>query len=116
MELQGSLKTVPFGDVVQMLEARHSTGVLRLENGEGASCQIYLREGRIVHVAGPNGSASRLMLSEMFDWESLPGARFEFDSNVPSGPESLTVSNASLLMEAALAKDAITHFRQKSNR
>ena len=113
MELQGSLGKLQIGDIVQILDMKGATGVLRLSDGSGGSGQIFFKSGRIVHVVGPDGASSPFVLSDLFEWESSPGAEFLFDSGVVDVPETLSSSNVSLLLDAAVAKDVFAGLKNR---
>ncbi len=113
MELQGSLERIQIADIVQILEMKNSTGVLCLDDGRGGRGRIFFRGGRMVHLVGPKGSTSPYVLSELFEWEVLPGAQFTFDSSGCATEESLHASNVNLLLDAAVAKDVFGRLKGK---
>ncbi|HLF94558.1 MAG TPA: DUF4388 domain-containing protein [Planctomycetota bacterium] len=94
-ELMGNLESMPFGDVIQLLNVTQKTGVLGLRSGE-LSGGIYFQGGEIVHawVGELKGEEAFFQLSA---WKK---ARFGFNSVPRKEPHSIEQPTMTLLMEA----------------
>jgi hypothetical protein len=100
MALQGSLTDIALPDVIQLVSVSGKTGVFSL-SGEGGEGKIYLKDGQITDaIVGP--LRGEYAVYEMAIWQK---GQFIFTPAVESDQETVTKTNASLMMEAARRLD-----------
>jgi hypothetical protein len=100
MALQGSLTDIALPDVIQLVSVSGKTGVFSL-SGEGGEGKIYLKDGQITDaIVGP--LRGEYAVYEMAIWQR---GQFIFTPAVESDEETVTKTNASLMMEAARRLD-----------
>jgi CRP-like cAMP-binding protein len=94
-ELMGSLESMPFADVIQLLHVTQKTGVLGLRDGE-SSGGLYFQGGEVVHawISGLKGEEAFYRMSA---WKK---ARFGFNSVPRQEPHTIEQPTMTLLMEA----------------
>ncbi len=94
-ELMGNLESMPFGDVIQLLNVTQKTGVLGLRSGE-LSGGIYFQGGEVVHAW-----VDQLKGEEaFFRLAALKKARFGFSSVPRKEPHTIEQPTMTLLMES----------------
>jgi Domain of unknown function (DUF4388) len=96
MAFQGSLKELPLPDIIQLVSVSGKTGVFTLKNG-GASGEIYLRDGHIVH-ARTGSLEGEEAVYELAVWTD---GDFVFHPGRSAPASTIKRSNTNLLMEAA---------------
>ncbi len=96
MAFQGSLKELPLPDIVQLVSVSGKTGVFSLRSG-GASGEIFLRDGQIVHAKAGNLEGEEAVY-ELAVWNE---GEFVFHPGKTSPATTIKRSNTNLLMEAA---------------
>lgn len=96
MAFQGSLKELPLPDIIQLVSVSGKTGVFQLSNG-GATGEIYLRDGHIVH-ARTGGLEGEEAVYELAVWTE---GDFVFHPGRAAPATTIKRSNTNLLMEAA---------------
>jgi two-component system chemotaxis response regulator CheY len=98
--LAGRLETMPFADLVQVLQICKKTGLLRLSRGP-ASAQLYFDDGELRHVQeGERGGDEAFY--RLMGWTD---AAFSFESGSRSDQVNVTQSTMMLLMEGARRLD-----------
>ena len=98
MSLQGSLTELSLPDVIQLVSVSGKTGSFDIEK-EGETGKIYLRDGQIVD-AEVGKLRGEHAVYEMAFWSS---GSFSFNPGKESAETTIQASNASLMMEAAIA-------------
>ena len=98
--LRGDLSQVGLSSMLILIELERKTGLLQLRAPDGASAQILVREGKVVH--------ARLdTIEEPVDAECVyylltwGAGEFEFIACLVEGVDRVNVSTTHLLMEAA---------------
>ena len=64
MPLNGDVKTFPLAAIVQMVHDERKTGILTVSTSR-RPCNIYFREGKIIHVRGNTDKEMKLSLYYM---------------------------------------------------
>lgn len=100
MSLQGSLSELPLPDVIQLVSVSGKTGAFEIQSEE-AKGTIFLRDGQIVDalVGQLRGDSA---VYEMAIWSQ---GTFSFNPGEESDQVTISMSNASLMMEAARRLD-----------
>jgi two-component system chemotaxis response regulator CheY len=94
-ELMGSLQSMPFADVVQLLHVTQKTGVLGLREGD-ESGGMYFQGGEVTH-AWVGELKGEEAFYKMSAWTK---ARFGFNSVPRKEPQTVEQPTMTLLMEA----------------
>ena len=94
-DFKGTFDTMPFANVVQILNAGRKTGVLGIRQGE-LSGGIYLSNGEAVHAWTENTSGEQAF----YDLASWTKAKWAFNSMRREEQRTLTRPLLTLLMEA----------------
>ncbi|HYE99348.1 MAG TPA: DUF4388 domain-containing protein, partial [Planctomycetota bacterium] len=102
--LAGSLASIPLDQVLQMLGGSGKTGVLQIR-GEGVDGNLYLVDGRIVHVEA-SGRRGQEAFNHLFG--SVGAFFFKADVRCPAPGEPVDV--ARYLLEASRVKDEARKF------
>lgn len=108
MSIQGSLAEHSLPEIVQLIAGSSKTGCLHLSES-GASGQIYIVEGGIVHaqIGAVSGDEAVYQLAI---WDR---GEFRFENGAVSGAGTVTRDNTTLLMEAARRLDEWRVLRKK---
>jgi CheY-like chemotaxis protein len=94
-DLMGSLESMPFSDVVQLLNVTQKTGVLGFREG-GLAGGIYFTGGEVTHAW-----LGELQGEEaFFKLATLKKARFGFNARARKEPQTVEQPTMTLLMEA----------------
>lgn len=96
MAFQGSLAELPLPDILQLVAVSGKTGRFTIKN-ERDTGRIYLSDGQIVHALLGQIEGEEAVY-ELAIWTE---GDFVFTPEEDSGPQTITKSNTSLLMEAA---------------
>ncbi len=96
MAFQGSLKELPLPDIIQLVSVSGKTGAFTLRSA-GASGEIFLRNGQIVH-AETGDLAGEEAVYELAIWTA---GDFVFTPGREIETTTIQKSNTNLLMEAA---------------
>jgi len=99
IELNGSLESLPFEDLVQFLHSGRKTGLLLVERGDVQGV-LYLSQGE-AHDAQAAGKFGEDAFFEMSGWT---GGRFEFRCCESAGERTLERPTMRLLMDAFARK------------
>jgi CheY-like chemotaxis protein len=94
-DFKGSFDTMPFANVVQILNIGHKTGVLTIQFRDQTG-GLYLENGEALH-AWTSHATGELAFYTLSGWA---GATFGFSSSRREDQRSLRLSTMSLLMEA----------------
>jgi CRP-like cAMP-binding protein len=99
-DLMGSLESMPFADVVQLLHVTQKTGVLGLREGD-LSGGVYFQGGEVVH-AWVSALKGEEAFYRMSSWKK---ARFGFSQVPRKEPHTIEQPTMTLLMEAMRRQD-----------
>jgi len=94
-ELMGSIESMPFADVIQLLHVTQKTGVLGLRDGD-LSGGLYFRGGEVSH-AWVGEQKGEEAFYKMATWKK---ARFGFNGVARKEEQSIEQPTMTLLMEA----------------
>ena len=90
-------------NLLQYLFLNQASGCLSLRHPQGLQGQVYLQQGRVIHI--DSGQMSDIAaLSVLLTWEE---GRFSFRSDVALSKNTLKISAESLLLEASYQADVV---------
>ncbi|MBI2923484.1 MAG: DUF4388 domain-containing protein [Planctomycetes bacterium] len=100
--LKGTLESLPFPDLMQMMTVTKKTGVLRVESG-GEVAVLHLSAGALRHAEiGPKTGDD--VVFKVVTWA---GGRFQFTPQLPeNSPATIHRDSTALLMEGLRRRDA----------
>lgn len=94
-DFQGSLASMPFSDVIQVLVAAQKTGVLGLKEGAWSGA-LYLENGEVVHAWTDQWTGDEAF----YRMAARTRARFAFNAVSRKEPRTIQQPTMTLLMEA----------------
>lgn len=101
-DLMGNLESMPFADVIQLLNVTQKTGVLGLREGQ-SSGGVYFQGGEVVH-AWVGDLKGEDAFYKMAAWKK---ARFGFNGVPRQEPHTIEQPTMTLLMEAMRRLDEV---------
>jgi two-component system chemotaxis response regulator CheY len=108
--LAGRLETMPFADLVQVLQICKKTGVLRLSRGSG-SASLFFDDGELRHVKEGDRAGDEAFY-RLMGWTD---AGFSFESGTRTDIVNVTLSTMMLLMEGSRRLDEARNPRDGSS-
>ncbi|HTJ45838.1 MAG TPA: response regulator [Kofleriaceae bacterium] len=102
--LRGDLSQVGLSALLVLIELERKTGLLTLRSPEGASAQVLLRDGRVVHARLDDADepVDADCVYHLLGWSA---GEFELVACVVEGPDRVNSSTTHLLMEGARLLD-----------
>ena len=101
---KGDLGQVGLSSVLVLIEMERKTGLLQLRSPEGASAQLLVRDGRVVH-ARLEQTAEPVDAECVYQLLTWAAGEFELISCLIEGPDRVSTSTTGLLMEGARRMD-----------
>jgi len=98
--LRGDLAQVGLSSLLVLVEMERKTGLLQLRSPQGASAQVLVREGKVVHARLDNAEepVDAECVYHLLTWAA---GEFEFTSCLVEGADRVNESTTHLLMEGA---------------
>jgi DNA-binding response OmpR family regulator len=98
--LRGDLAQVGLSSLLVLIEMERKTGLLQLRATDGASAQVLVREGKVVH-ARLDQNETPVDAECIYHLLTWPAGEFEFVACLVEGVDRVNASTTHLLMEGA---------------